>query len=63
MRATVEFHEGSAEGFPPVKALVTLGKEDLSIKVSSEARANHGTGFHLLITLETNRGTPINLNT
>ncbi|XP_048866088.1 pyruvate dehydrogenase (acetyl-transferring) kinase isozyme 3, mitochondrial [Brienomyrus brachyistius] len=34
MRATVEFHESSAEGFPPVKALVTLGKEDLSIKIS-----------------------------
>uniref|UniRef100_A0A8P4KDZ4 Protein-serine/threonine kinase n=1 Tax=Dicentrarchus labrax TaxID=13489 RepID=A0A8P4KDZ4_DICLA len=32
MRATVELHENSAEGLPPVKAKVTLGKEDLSIK-------------------------------
>ncbi|XP_030623175.1 pyruvate dehydrogenase (acetyl-transferring) kinase isozyme 3, mitochondrial isoform X1 [Chanos chanos] len=34
MRATVELHEGSNEGLPPVKAKVTLGKEDLSIKIS-----------------------------
>uniref|UniRef100_A0A8C6P725 Protein-serine/threonine kinase n=1 Tax=Nothobranchius furzeri TaxID=105023 RepID=A0A8C6P725_NOTFU len=34
MRATVELHENSAEGLPPVKARVTLGKEDLSIKIS-----------------------------
>uniref|UniRef100_A0A8C2ZN83 Protein-serine/threonine kinase n=1 Tax=Cyclopterus lumpus TaxID=8103 RepID=A0A8C2ZN83_CYCLU len=34
MRATVELHENSAEGLPPVKAKVTLGKEDLSIKIS-----------------------------
>lgn len=34
MRATVETHEGSKEGLPPVKAKVTLGKEDLSIKIS-----------------------------
>lgn len=33
MRATVELHENSKEGLPPVKAKVTLGKEDLSIKV------------------------------
>lgn len=34
MRATVELHESSSEGLPPVKAKFTLGKEDLSIKVS-----------------------------
>uniref|UniRef100_A0AAY4AUM2 Protein-serine/threonine kinase n=1 Tax=Denticeps clupeoides TaxID=299321 RepID=A0AAY4AUM2_9TELE len=34
MRATVEHHEGREEGLPPVKAKVTLGKEDLSIKIS-----------------------------
>lgn len=34
MRATVELHETSGEGLPPVKAKVTLGKEDLSIKVN-----------------------------
>uniref|UniRef100_A0A674NEX3 Protein-serine/threonine kinase n=1 Tax=Takifugu rubripes TaxID=31033 RepID=A0A674NEX3_TAKRU len=34
MRATVELHETSREGLPPVKAKVTLGKEDLSIKIS-----------------------------
>ncbi|MCI4386395.1 hypothetical protein PGIGA_G00061930 [Pangasianodon gigas] len=34
MRATVELHENSTEGLPPVKAHVTLGKEDLSIKIS-----------------------------
>lgn len=33
MRATVELHESSGEGLPPVKAKVTLGNEDLSIKV------------------------------
>uniref|UniRef100_A0A4W3H641 Protein-serine/threonine kinase n=1 Tax=Callorhinchus milii TaxID=7868 RepID=A0A4W3H641_CALMI len=32
MRATVELHENRKEGYPPIKALVTLGKEDLSIK-------------------------------
>ncbi|XP_016132478.1 pyruvate dehydrogenase (acetyl-transferring) kinase isozyme 3, mitochondrial-like isoform X2 [Sinocyclocheilus grahami] len=31
MRATVELYENSSEGLPPVKAMVTLGKEDLSI--------------------------------
>ncbi|XP_038554391.1 pyruvate dehydrogenase (acetyl-transferring) kinase isozyme 3, mitochondrial-like [Micropterus salmoides] len=34
MRATVELHENSTEELPPVKAKVTLGKEDLSIKIS-----------------------------
>uniref|UniRef100_A0A672FG17 Protein-serine/threonine kinase n=1 Tax=Salarias fasciatus TaxID=181472 RepID=A0A672FG17_SALFA len=34
MRATVELHENSSEGLPPVKAKVTLGKEDLSVKIS-----------------------------
>ncbi|XP_056155894.1 pyruvate dehydrogenase (acetyl-transferring) kinase isozyme 3, mitochondrial isoform X2 [Lampris incognitus] len=34
MRATVELHENSNEGLPPVKTQVTLGKEDLSIKIS-----------------------------
>uniref|UniRef100_A0AAY4EAK8 Protein-serine/threonine kinase n=1 Tax=Denticeps clupeoides TaxID=299321 RepID=A0AAY4EAK8_9TELE len=34
MRATVELHESSGAPLPPVKALVTLGKEDLSIKIS-----------------------------
>ncbi|XP_078265263.1 pyruvate dehydrogenase (acetyl-transferring) kinase isozyme 3, mitochondrial isoform X1 [Rhinoraja longicauda] len=36
MRATVELHEGRMEGYPPIKALVTLGKEDLSIKISDK---------------------------
>ncbi|KAJ8390635.1 hypothetical protein AAFF_G00102410 [Aldrovandia affinis] len=36
MRATVELHEDSSEEFPPVTALVTLGKEDLSIKISDK---------------------------
>ncbi|KAI7796418.1 pyruvate dehydrogenase kinase, isozyme 3b isoform X1 [Triplophysa rosa] len=36
MRATVELYENSSEGLPPVKALVTLGKEDLSIKISDQ---------------------------
>lgn len=30
----MELHEDSRGGLPPVKAKVTLGKEDLSIKVS-----------------------------
>ncbi|XP_010764061.1 pyruvate dehydrogenase (acetyl-transferring) kinase isozyme 3, mitochondrial [Notothenia coriiceps] len=34
MRATVELHEDNEEGLPPVKAKVTLGKEDLSVKIS-----------------------------
>ncbi|XP_060791207.1 pyruvate dehydrogenase kinase, isozyme 3b [Neoarius graeffei] len=34
MRATVELHENSTEGLPPVKVCVALGKEDLSIKIS-----------------------------
>lgn len=34
MRATVELHEDRKEGYPAVKTLVTLGKEDLSIKIS-----------------------------
>uniref|UniRef100_A0AAZ3PIF8 Protein-serine/threonine kinase n=1 Tax=Oncorhynchus tshawytscha TaxID=74940 RepID=A0AAZ3PIF8_ONCTS len=34
MRATVELHENSSAGLPQVKAMVTLGKEDLSIKIS-----------------------------
>uniref|UniRef100_A0A9L0JUL9 Protein-serine/threonine kinase n=1 Tax=Equus asinus TaxID=9793 RepID=A0A9L0JUL9_EQUAS len=32
MRATVELYEDRKEGYPSVKTLVTLGKEDLSIK-------------------------------
>ncbi|KAI2648945.1 [Pyruvate dehydrogenase (acetyl-transferring)] kinase isozyme 3, mitochondrial [Labeo rohita] len=32
MRATNELHEGSTEGLPLIKAKVTLGKEDLSVK-------------------------------
>lgn len=31
----MELHENSKEGLPPVKTKVTLGKEDLSIKVNS----------------------------
>ncbi len=34
MRATNELHEGSKEGLPLIKSKVTLGKEDLSVKVS-----------------------------
>lgn len=30
----MELHENSKEGLPPVKTKVTLGKEDLSIKVN-----------------------------
>ncbi|XP_073422001.1 pyruvate dehydrogenase kinase, isozyme 3 [Dendrobates tinctorius] len=36
MRATVEQHESRAKALPPVKTLVTLGKEDLSIKISDQ---------------------------
>ncbi|KAM4795337.1 pyruvate dehydrogenase kinase, isozyme 3 [Rhinophrynus dorsalis] len=36
MRATVELHEGKTETLPPIKTLVTLGKEDLSIKISDQ---------------------------
>uniref|UniRef100_A0A673KRL9 Protein-serine/threonine kinase n=1 Tax=Sinocyclocheilus rhinocerous TaxID=307959 RepID=A0A673KRL9_9TELE len=36
MRATVELYENSSEGLPPVKAMVTLGKEDLSVKISDK---------------------------
>lgn len=36
MRATVELHEGKKEGYPSIKTLVTLGKEDLSIKISDQ---------------------------
>ena len=35
MRATVELYEDRKEGYPAVKTLVTLGKEDLSIKVNA----------------------------
>ncbi|KAF3812940.1 hypothetical protein GH733_019282 [Mirounga leonina] len=34
MRATVELYEDRKEAYPSVKTLVTLGKEDLSIKIS-----------------------------
>ncbi|KAK9402010.1 pyruvate dehydrogenase kinase isozyme 3 [Crotalus adamanteus] len=36
MRATVELHEGKCESYPSIKTLVTLGKEDLSIKISDK---------------------------
>uniref|UniRef100_A0A452H437 Protein-serine/threonine kinase n=1 Tax=Gopherus agassizii TaxID=38772 RepID=A0A452H437_9SAUR len=36
MRATVELHEGRKEGYTSIKTLVTLGKEDLSIKISDQ---------------------------
>ncbi|NXU60342.1 PDK3 kinase, partial [Horornis vulcanius] len=36
MRATVELHEGKKEACPSIKTLVTLGKEDLSIKISDQ---------------------------
>lgn len=32
----MELHEGKREGYPSIKTLVTLGKEDLSIKVSTK---------------------------
>ncbi|XP_688551.2 pyruvate dehydrogenase (acetyl-transferring) kinase isozyme 3, mitochondrial isoform X2 [Danio rerio] len=34
MRATNDLHEGSKEGLPLIKAKVTLGIEDLSVKIS-----------------------------
>ncbi|XP_069493393.1 pyruvate dehydrogenase kinase, isozyme 3 isoform X2 [Ambystoma mexicanum] len=34
MRATVELHEGRKGDYPSIKTLVTLGNEDLSIKIS-----------------------------
>ncbi|XP_066213814.1 pyruvate dehydrogenase kinase, isozyme 3 [Saccopteryx leptura] len=34
MRATVELYEDKKEAYPAVKTLVTLGKEDLSIKIT-----------------------------
>ncbi|KAH0624743.1 hypothetical protein JD844_032500, partial [Phrynosoma platyrhinos] len=36
MRATVELHEGKCESYPSIKTLLTLGKEDLSIKISDK---------------------------
>ncbi|XP_058041928.1 pyruvate dehydrogenase kinase, isozyme 3 isoform X3 [Ahaetulla prasina] len=36
MRATVELHEGKCKSYPSIKTLVTLGKEDLSIKISDK---------------------------
>ncbi|XP_070606794.1 pyruvate dehydrogenase kinase, isozyme 3 isoform X2 [Erythrolamprus reginae] len=36
MRATVELHEGKCKCYPSIKTLVTLGKEDLSIKISDK---------------------------
>ncbi|XP_060051705.1 pyruvate dehydrogenase (acetyl-transferring) kinase isozyme 3, mitochondrial-like [Erinaceus europaeus] len=36
MRATVELYEGRKEGCPAIKTLVTLGQEDLSIKISDQ---------------------------
>uniref|UniRef100_A0A5F8GQE9 Protein-serine/threonine kinase n=1 Tax=Monodelphis domestica TaxID=13616 RepID=A0A5F8GQE9_MONDO len=42
MRATVELYENRKEGYPSIKTLVTLGKEDLSIKIS-----DHGGGVPL----------------
>uniref|UniRef100_A0A671K5G6 Protein-serine/threonine kinase n=1 Tax=Sinocyclocheilus anshuiensis TaxID=1608454 RepID=A0A671K5G6_9TELE len=36
MRATVELYENSSEVLPPVKVMVTLGKEDLSVKISDK---------------------------
>ncbi|XP_072471342.1 pyruvate dehydrogenase kinase, isozyme 3 isoform X1 [Notamacropus eugenii] len=36
MRATVELYEDKKEGYPSIKTLVTLGKEDLSIKISDQ---------------------------
>ncbi|XP_018416640.1 PREDICTED: pyruvate dehydrogenase kinase, isozyme 3 [Nanorana parkeri] len=36
MRAIVEQHEDKPEALPPIKTLVTLGKEDLSIKISDQ---------------------------
>lgn len=34
MRATVEHHEDGKDELPSIKAKVTLGMEDLSVKVS-----------------------------
>lgn len=36
----MELHGNSREGLPPVKAKVTLGKEDLSIKVNQTCTDN-----------------------
>ncbi|KAG8137269.1 hypothetical protein E2320_004524 [Naja naja] len=36
MRATVELYEGKCKSYPSIKTLVTLGKEDLSIKISDK---------------------------
>lgn len=36
IRATIEYHLNNSAGFPPVEAMVTLGKEDLSIKISDK---------------------------
>lgn len=33
MRAVVEHHGAASEDYPPIEALVALGKEDISIKV------------------------------
>jgi pyruvate dehydrogenase kinase 2/3/4 len=35
LRAVVEHHGSAARSYPPVEALVVLGKEDISIKVAT----------------------------
>uniref|UniRef100_UPI00358F7681 pyruvate dehydrogenase (acetyl-transferring) kinase isozyme 1, mitochondrial-like n=1 Tax=Myxine glutinosa TaxID=7769 RepID=UPI00358F7681 len=34
MRATIELHDATSSSYPPIQVLVSLGKEDLTIKVS-----------------------------
>jgi signal transduction histidine kinase len=36
LRATVETHGMECENFPPVKVIVSAGKEDITIKISDE---------------------------
>lgn len=45
MRATVELYENSNEELPPIKTKVTLGKEDLSIKVRT---STHTPSYRLV---------------
>lgn len=39
MRATIETHE-SSRNLPPIKVMVSLGDEDLTIKVSCNLKKN-----------------------
>lgn len=49
MRATVELYEDRKEAYPAVKTLVTLGKEDLSIKVTALLAHTLQLSVHVIV--------------